>query len=291
MAVKSMTGYGSAKCAVAMGNVNIELRSLNGKAIDLSLRCPSFLRPIEAEMRSLITSGVMRGKTEMSVSITADGAKSGGRINKDAFRAAYREICDVARESGFELEGEAMLASVLRMPEVLGEQRVELTDEELATILDGVRGAIAAHSEFRLKEGSVLLADILSHVDKIGELLAIVPSFEAERIETVRTRLEENIAKAKVTVDANRFEAEIIYYLEKYDVTEEKVRLAQHIKYFAEIAEAGGEVGRKLGFVAQEMGREINTLGSKANHSEMQKIVVQMKDELEKIKEQLLNIL
>ncbi len=189
------------------------------------------------------------------------------------------------------LDGESTLATIMRMPEVMGEQRRELAEGDDAAILNAVSETIASHAAFRLQEGAVLLEDILSHVDKIAELLSEVEKYEGERIETVRTRLMENLAKAEVNVDASRFEAEMIYYLEKYDVTEEKVRLAQHINYFKEIAEIGGEVGRKLGFTSQEMGREINTLGSKANHSEMQKIVIQMKDELEKIKEQLLNIL
>ncbi|MFI3287234.1 MAG: YicC/YloC family endoribonuclease [Rikenellaceae bacterium] len=291
MAVKSMTGYGSAKCAVALGTINIELRSLNGKSLDLSLRCPSWCRPFEAQIRSMVTSGVLRGKTEMSISLSSEGKKEVAQINKEAFKAYYEELREVAQYASMPLESERLLNTIMRMPDVMGEQKLELSEGDDAIILAATLEAIESHAAFRLKEGEVLLADILSHINKIGELLEVVPTFEGERIETVRTRLAENLAKAEVTVDANRFESEIIYYLEKYDVTEEKVRLAQHLTYFKEIATEGAEIGRKLGFIAQEIGREVNTLGSKANHSEMQKLVIQMKDELEKIKEQLLNIL
>ncbi len=291
MAVKSMTGYGSAKCTVALGEITIELRSLNGKGLDLSLRCPSWCRPFEAQVRSLINSGVQRGKTEMSISLSSEDKSEVTHINKEAFKAIYEELKSVASYSGLPLENEQLLTTIMRTPEVIGEHKRELSEGDDAIILNAISEAITNHSAFRLQEGAVLLEDILSHVDKIGELLTDVEKYEGERIETVRTRLMENLAKAEVAVDTSRFEAEMIYYLEKYDVTEEKVRLAQHIAYFKEIAAEGGEVGRKLGFTSQEMGREINTLGSKANHSEMQKIVIQMKDELEKIKEQLLNVL
>lgn len=291
MNVKSMTGYGSAKCTIALGVVNIEVRSLNGKSLDLSLRAPAWCRAFEPKVRAMVTSSVMRGKTEMSISLSSDGAREVAHINTDAFRAYYRELCEVARQSGFELDGEQLLPVIMRMPEVMGESKVEVSSEEIEVILRAVAEALESHAAFRLNEGAVMLGDILSHVRKIGELLQEIPQWEGERTETVRARLAENLAKAEVTVDANRFESEIIYYLEKYDITEEKVRLSQHLKYFEEVSSEGGELGRKLGFIAQEMGREINTLGSKSNHSLMQRTVVDMKDELEKIKEQLLNIL
>ncbi len=286
-----MTGYGSAKCELSIGTLTVELKSLNGKSLDLSLRAPSWCRPLEAAVRSAVTAGVQRGKTEMNISLSTESKGASNGINREAFSAYLTEIKAAASEAGLELSGEQLLPTIMRMPEVMGERRAELTEGDAEIVLTTVQSAIKAHIDFREQEGEVLITDILSRVNSIGELLEMVKEFEAERIETVKTRLNENLAKAAVSVDSNRFEAEIIYYLEKFDVTEEKVRLSQHLKYFGEVASEGGEVGRKLGFIAQEMGREINTLGSKANHSGMQRVVVQMKDELEKIKEQLLNVL
>lgn len=286
-----MTGYGRGEAAVANGKIVAEIRSLNGKSLDLSLRSPQIYRAIESQMRSAVAAVLLRGKSDLSISFDGGASAATVSINKTVFRAYYKELTAVAREVGYNVESEPLIATIMRMPDVVGGERVEVGDEEFTAVIKAVTDAISAIDKFRAQEGAVLMADIMSRVVKIGELLATVENYEAQRIETVRARLAENLAKAQVVVDANRFEAELIYFLEKFDVTEEKVRLAQHIAYFGEVVADGGDAGRKLGFIAQEMGREINTLGSKANHSELQRIVVQMKDELEKIKEQLLNVL
>lgn len=292
-----MTGYGRAQstteAAAGERKITVEVRSLNGKSLDLSLRVPSIYRGAEQALRSMCSARIVRGKAEMSVqweSAQASGAQM--VVNRDLFRAYYKEMIGLAREVGYDLDTEPLFGSILRMPEVVSSNSaVEVSPDELAVVISTAEAALDAFEAFREQEGAVLIADLLGRVDTIGTLLAAVEPFEAERIETVRARLTENLEKAKVAVDNNRFEAEIIYFLEKFDVTEEKVRLTQHLDYFREVAATGGDAGRKLGFIAQEMGREINTLGSKANHHQMQRVVVQMKDELEKIKEQLLNIL
>ncbi len=289
--IKSMTGFGRAECATQNGKVTVEVRSLNGKTLDFSLRCPSLFRSAESQIRQKATAMLVRGKTDMSISYQNDNSSTSATINKTVFRNYYNQLSNIAREVGFELDSEPMLSTIMRMPEVLSTESNELNDEDTTAILSAVEEACLHLNSFRKQEGKVLINDILGRTSTIAELLKSVEQFEGERIEIVKARLADNLAKAAVNVDANRFEAEIIYYLEKFDVTEEKVRLAQHIAYFAEVANSDADSGRKLGFIAQEMGREINTLGSKANHSSMQRIVVEMKDELEKIKEQLLNIL
>lgn len=293
-----MTGYGRAQSTTdensAERKITVEVRSLNGKSLDLSLRVPSVYRGAEQALRSMCSARIVRGKAEMSVQweSAAGGGAAPTVVNRELFRAYYKEMIGLAREVGYDLDTEPLFGSILRMPEVVSSNSVsEVSAEELATVVATAETALDAFYAFRKQEGAVLIADLLARVDTIGTLLTAIEPFEAERIETVRARLTENLEKAKVAVDNNRFEAEIIYFLEKFDVTEEKVRLTQHLDYFREVAAEGGDAGRKLGFITQEMGREINTLGSKANHHEMQRVVVQMKDELEKIKEQLLNIL
>ncbi len=286
-----MTGYGSAKCELSFGVCSIELRSLNGKSLDLSMRTPAWCRPIESELRSMVSSTVLRGKTELNITMSGGTGGVAKGIDHEVFKAYYNELRAIALELGVECSGWEVIGSILRLPDVVGEAGSELSDDDRLTIVRCVEEALRVHTIFREREGEVLLSDILRRVDVIGALLLEVEQFETERIATVRNRIAENLSKASVQVDENRFEGEIIYYLEKYDVTEEKVRLAEHLEYFRVVSQGGDELGRKLGFVAQEMGREINTLGSKANHSGMQRLVVGMKDELEKIKEQLLNIL
>lgn len=289
--VKSMTGFGRAELANSTGKLVVEVRSLNGKSLDLSLRTPSMYRQIEAQIRQIATSALVRGKADISIMFQGAEVETVPTINQKLFKNYYSQLCSVARETGFELDSEPMLQTIMKMPDIMSVERKEITQEEIDMVLAVVKEACDSLTQFRVDEGKVLINDILGRTRTIGALLQDVEKYEEERINTVKTRLSENLAKAAVTVDQNRFEAEIIYYLEKFDVTEEKVRLAQHIKYFEEVANSDADTGRKLGFIAQEMGREINTLGSKANHSEMQKLVVGMKDELEKIKEQLLNIL
>lgn len=287
-----MTGYGRAEGNVGARRVTIEVRSVNGKGLDLSLRTPSVFRSGEQMLRSLATTRIVRGKSELSLQYATDGAAAAGSINVEAFRNAYREISNAARQAGLPLDTEPLISTILRMPDVLSTPDVVgLTQSEAKELEVVALEALKQFADFRATEGAAMMRDLLARVEKIRKLLGEVEPLEAERIETVRTRLNENLQKAQVTIDPVRFEAEIIYYLEKFDVTEEKVRLAQHLDYFCSVSADGGDAGRKLGFIAQEMGREINTLGSKANHHGMQRLVVEMKDELEKIKEQVLNIL
>lgn len=287
-----MTGYGRVQATGTDRKITVEVRSLNGKSLDLSLRLPSIYRGAEQTLRSMCSRAIIRGKCEVSVQYESLSLEASATINKDAFRAYYKELIALGREVGYDLDTEPLVSSILRLPDVLStSDRTDISDEELSLVEATVAKALEAFESFRRQEGAVLMTDLLSRVSVIEELLSAVEPFEAARIETVRARLRENLEKAAVAVDNNRFEAEIIYFLEKFDVTEEKVRLKQHLDYFRQVAADGGDAGRKLGFIAQEMGREINTLGSKANHHEMQRLVVQMKDELEKIKEQLLNIL
>lgn len=287
-----MTGYGRAEGTAGDRKITVEVRSLNGKSLDLSLRTPSIYRVAEPVLRAMCNSRIVRGKSDMTVQYETTGEVAVASINRDAFRAYYKELVNLGREVGYDMDTEPLIASILRMPEVVAVgEKITVSQEECELLRDVASLALDAFDEFRAQEGEVLMTDLLGRVDQIESLLKDVEPLEGERIETVRARLAENLEKAKVAIDNNRFEAEIIYFLEKFDVTEEKVRLTQHLAYFREVASGDADAGRKLGFIAQEMGREINTLGSKANHHEIQRIVVCMKDELEKIKEQLLNIL
>lgn len=286
-----MTGYGRGECATAARKFIVEIRSVNGKSLDLSFRAPAACRALEQNLRASAGKVLLRGKSDISVAIENVGGAVWGAINRDLFRGYYKEIVNLSREVGYELESEPLLSVLLRMPDVVSGGQDAFDQADIAALTTAADAALKAIDDFRAQEGAVLIADLLKRIATIGDLLSQVEPYENERIEGVRARLLENLAKAEVNVDSNRFEAEVIYYLEKFDVTEEKVRLKQHLKYFCEVAADGGDAGRKLGFIAQEIGREVNTLGSKANHHEIQRIVVQMKDELEKIKEQVLNLL
>lgn len=296
--IRSMTGFGRAEVATPARKIVVEIKSLNSKQLDLSVRMPSIYRQAEHEVRTMVSKALGRGKVDLSISYEsavagANGAQGEGcgAINKVLFTQYFAELKALAAELNYDVSSEPLMQLVLRMPDVIQSQGVEIDKAELAALVGVVNSAIAKLQEFRAVEGRVLMDDLLERVATIESLMAQVVPFEGERIETVRARISENLAKITVTPDNNRFEQEIIYYLEKLDITEEKVRLAQHCNYFRQVAEQGEDAGRKLGFISQEMGREINTMGSKANHAQIQKLVVGMKDELEKIKEQLLNIL
>lgn len=291
--IKSMTGYGRAERHTAQRKIVVEIKSLNSKQLDLSARIPSMYREHEYEIRSTVGRALSRGKVDLFISYESDGAKAlSGQINVEIFEAYYRQLTNLASQLGYDATTEPLMQTILRMPDVLQTETIIISDDEFKALDEAVAEAIENITAFRLQEGAVLMADLLERINTIESLMNQVVPFESERIETVRTRLQENLAKQKVVIDNNRFEQEIIYFLEKFDITEEKVRLKQHCDYFREVAttEADG-VGRKLAFISQEIGREINTMGSKANHAEIQRLVVQMKDELEKVKEQLLNIL
>ncbi len=290
--IRSMTGFGRAEVTLATKKITIEIRTLNSKQIDLSLKMPSAYRAVEAEVRSIITKGVQRGKTDVYISVAQNSAESSTKINKQIFAEYYKQITEACKEAGVEGDVESSaIAAVLRMPEVISTQSDEIEQEELDAVVEGVKSAIIHLNEFREQEGAILIADLLRRVSLIEEYKEAVVPFEQARIEVVKERIRENIEKHNIAVDNNRFEAEMIFYVEKLDITEEKVRLNNHCNYFREVSAEEQGAGRKLGFITQEMGREINTMGSKANNSDIQKLVVQMKDELEKIKEQVLNIL
>ena len=297
--IQSMTGYGKAEYAYADHKTIVEIRSLNSKQLDLTLKVAPLFRDKEADIRSLITAAVERGKIDVLIYTTSLTGENGQPaltpINKDAFRYYYNEVRSLQAELG--INEADITAAVLRIPDVIKvQQDAELSDDEWAMLQSAVSEALNAFVAFRTQVGAALEAMFRDKLNGIEALLAEVEPYEKSRVAKIKARLLANLEQlseqTKQAVDQNRLEAELIYYLEKLDITEEKVRLTNHIKYFREtLAEQGAGVGKKLGFVAQEMGREINTLGSKSNQSEMQIIVVKMKDILEQIKEQVLNVL
>ncbi len=288
--IQSMTGFGRSERNTEQGKIIVELRSVNSKQLDMNLRIASRYRDHQAAIRTLVSKSVLRGKVDVTVQReNIQGQSSSGVINKELFITRYNELSELLSQVS-NPQNETLLESVLRMPEVIMEQQNEVSEQEVQLLMEAVAEAIENFQNFRQTEGGVLMGDLLGRIDRIEELQNQIPQHETQRIENVKIRLKENLDKLQVAVDPSRFEAELIFYLEKFDITEEKVRLKQHLSYFREVAQDVAS-GRKLAFISQEIGREINTTGSKANHLEIQKIVVEMKDELEKIKEQLLNIL
>jgi uncharacterized protein (TIGR00255 family) len=286
-----MTGFGKAVGTRGDISYNVELRSLNSKQTDVYVRLPNVFKSKELEIRTLLTKELQRGKIEMSISVLGSAADSVQTINTTLAKHYHQELKNLAGALGERTED--LLPTVLKMPDVLMNKPPELDNEEWNFVYDLVNEAIQHHSEFREAEGQSLEDDLKARIDAILGLLTEVEKYEDLRIESVRARLNKAIEELanQENLDRNRHEQEIIYYIEKMDINEEKVRLNAHLQYFVETMNQGGGAGKKLGFITQEMGREINTLGSKAYHQEIQKIVVQMKDELEKIKEQVLNAL
>ena len=305
----SMTGYGKAECLVANNKkLVVEIKSLNSKSLDLSVRIAPQLRSKELEIRTLIAQRLERGKLDLSIYYqdAAQGESSATftPINRDAFAYYYKELSSLQAELG--LQAGDLIATIMRMPEVTKSQdSSEISDEEWNTVLQTIVEAINQFNAFREQEGVSLYQMFCEKLDAIAALLTEVEPYEQSRVEKIKARIEASLEQLSATtqqvIDHNRLEQEMIYYIEKLDINEEKVRLTNHLKYFRETMESGkaigdgqlaiGGVGKKLGFIAQEMGREINTLGSKSNQSEMQIIVVKMKDILEQIKEQVLNVL
>lgn len=288
-----MTGFGKATLELENKKVSIEIKSLNSKQLDINTRIPNLYKEKDLVLRNEIKNQLERGKVELSIFIESVGADKETKINKPIVEAYYQQLSDLSSELGITMDQEPILQTIVKLPDALKTEHQELDEEEWNQIFDGFKSALTDLNSFRKQEGEALQVDIFERISNIEELLKEVPQFEENRIATVKTRINDNLNEfvEKQNVDKNRFEQEIIYYLEKLDITEEKVRLANHCKYFIETADNGNSIGKKLGFIAQEIGREINTLGSKANDSDIQKIVIQMKDELEKIKEQLLNVL
>ena len=292
--VKSMTGFGKGEAALRNKKITVEIRSLNSKQLDLSLRLPAVYRQSEYEIRNLIARTIQRGKVDVFVTVESQAVETSAHINKEAFEAYYRQIADICagnRDLAGVHADALVIQSILRLPDVVSTEAEAIPEEEHAALLAAVEAAAAHLDAFREQEGAILIADLLRRVELIEQYKTEVVPFEKARTETVKARILDNLSKLAVDVDRNRLEQEMIFYLEKLDITEEKVRLTNHCNYFREVASSEEGAGRKLGFIAQEMGREINTMGSKANEANIQRIVVQMKDELEKIKEQVLNIL
>ena len=286
-----MTGFGKGEVSLPNKKITVEVRSLNSKQLDLSVRMPGIYRQKEFDLRSAAAAAIQRGKADISVTVENTTVSTSATVNKEIFAEYMRQVNEALTFSGVSAEYDAIIPAVLRMPEVVSAQTENLSEEESAALMQALELALVQFNAFREQEGATLITDLLRRVDMIEEYKRQVEPFEATRAETIKNRIRENLAQLKVDVDTNRLEQEMIFYIEKLDITEEKVRLANHCNYFREVAAAEEAVGRKLGFIAQEMGREINTLGSKANEANMQILVVKMKDELEKIKEQVLNIL
>ena len=308
--IYSMTGYGKAECLVANNKkLVVEIKSLNSKSLDLGVRIAPQLRSKELEIRTLIGQRLERGKIDLTIyyqdAASADQTVAYAPINREAFAYYYKELTALQQELGW-ANNQDIVGAILRMPDVTKIQESnEISDEEWAVVIQTIEEAIKQFNAFREQEGLSLYQMFCEKLDAIATLLAEVEPYEQSRVEKIKTRIEANLEQLSATtqqaIDHNRLEQEMIFYLEKLDITEEKVRLTNHLKYFRETMESGkaigdgqlaiGGVGKKLGFIAQEMGREINTLGSKSNQSEMQIIVVKMKDILEQIKEQVLNVL
>lgn len=289
-----MTGYGKAVCQYENKKLNIEIRSLNSKQADVSVRIPLVYNEKEIEIRNLTVERLQRGKIELTIKNDSPEDDRTTQINSDKVKNYYQQVNNISKELGNPLkESETILATILRFPDVLQIKQESINENEWEALKGKITEAIEHLISFRQTEGKSLENDIMQRVNNILELLKKIEPFENQRIETIKTRIANNLNEHfnNVNIDKNRYEQELIYYLEKFDLNEEKVRLINHCNYFIETIKNNDAVGRKLNFIGQEMGREINTIGSKANHSEIQKIVVQMKDELEKIKEQVLNIL
>ena len=292
--IYSMTGYGKAEshCLIDNKKLVIEIRSLNSKSLDLSVRIAPQLRSKELEIRTLIGQRLERGKIDLSLYIEDAGSTAATRINQAIVENYKQQITDTCNALGMPIP-DNMMEIILRMPETLKTEVSVLDENEWNVILNLLDQAFAQIEAFRIQEGQSLYNMFMSKINAIGTLLAEVEPYEGERLTKIKSRIEEGLKtlEEKITVDRNRLEQEMIFYIEKLDINEEKVRLRNHLNYFIETMDKEHAPGKKLGFIAQEMGREINTLGSKSNQSEMQIIVVKMKDILEQIKEQVLNVL
>ena len=284
--ILSMTGFGKKEFQYKDKCINIEIRSLNSKNTDITIRTPNYLRPLDPEIRRKLVNKMQRGKIDLNIHIEYTGDSAPTSINNKIVKAYMKQL----EEIGSSTESER-ISMAMRLPDAFSSEKEELNEEEKKILLSNLDMAINDIKGFQKNEGLEMGKDIELRLNLIDSHLNNVVELETTRIEKMREKLLTSIQSLKIEIDANRFEQEMIFYLEKFDITEEKVRLINHIKYFREVKNEDSPNGKKLGFIAQEMGREINTIGSKANDAHLQKIVVQMKDELEKIKEQLLNIL
>jgi len=282
-----MTGYGKTILQLPAKKISIELKSLNSKNLDVNARMPSAYRAKELDIRKLISKHLIRGKVDFTLFVEITGENSSSKISTSVIKQYIKQLRGVDA-TGKDLD---YLKMAIRLPDAIVTERDDIDEEEWSLIEKGIHEAISKIIDYRNNEGNTLKDDFLNRIETLAVLLEKVITIDPERIEGVRARLEKGISEIKEKVDENRFEQELVYYIEKFDITEEKVRLDNHIKYFVQVLNSEDSNGKKLGFISQEIGREINTIGSKSNYAPMQKLVVQMKDELEKIKEQLLNVL
>lgn len=288
--IKSMTGFGKAIGELQGRKITVEIKSLNSKQMDLSVRMPNIYKEYEMPLRNFINSTLERGKVDFLMYTESVNGEANNSINHAIIESYYKQICNSAEKLGVGVPND-WFSTLLRMPDVMKYEAQEVDSEEWCEVLKIIKIAINQLSEFRKQEGQMLENLFEEKIANITALLVDVDKYDADRIEKIRTRITDNIENLNVDYDKNRLEQELVYYIEKLDVNEEKNRLDNHLKYFVETLKTGHGQGKKLGFIAQEIGREINTLGSKANNAEMQQIVVRMKDELEQIKEQVLNVL
>ena len=284
--IHSMTGYGKQVLQLPTKKITVELKSLNSKNLDINARIPQAYREKELVLRKQIADSLVRGKVDFGLYIEITGEETTAEVNQAVVKKYMQQLAGIVQ--GDELK---LLEMALRMPDTMKTDKDDIPEEEFQAITSTLTQALAALQKFRKEEGEALEQDFVHRLTLLRTLLAEVVAIDPERLHSIRERLEKAVADLQAEVDENRFEQELIYYLEKYDITEEKVRLGNHLEYFETTLNSSDSNGKKLGFIAQEIGREINTIGSKANYAPMQKLVVQMKDELEKIKEQLLNVL
>lgn len=284
--IQSMTGFGKNVIQLPTKKITVELKSLNSKNLDLNARMPSVYREKELELRNIIARSLVRGKIDFGLFIEITGEETSTQLNEGVVKQYIEQLKNITDGDAVEL-----LKMAVRMPDALKTERDQIDEKEYQAIKDALQKGLSEINEFRSEEGKVLESDFLLRINTISDLLNKVKEIDPERMGQIRERLEKAVKEIKETVDANRFEQELIYYIEKYDITEEKVRLENHLKYFINTLNSKDSNGKKLGFISQEIGREINTMGSKANYAPLQQVVIQMKDELEKIKEQLLNVL
>jgi uncharacterized protein (TIGR00255 family) len=284
--IYSMTGFGKSVVTLPGKKITIEIKSLNSKGVDLNVRIPSSLREKELSMRNHVVKTLKRGKIDLSVYVESTGGERSAQLNTPVIEAYMAQLKSIADGENVDL-----LQMALRLPESIQTERETIDETTASAIMSGLEEAVGTLQDFRLAEGQALAQDFEQRIQTIGQLMETVKTKDQERIPSVRARLLKALEDLAQTVDQNRFEQELVYYLEKYDITEEIVRLSNHLKYFTTTMNSDESNGKKLGFITQEMGREINTIGSKANDAALQQLVVQMKDELEKIKEQVLNVL
>ncbi len=287
-----MTGFGKAEFELNNKKFTIEIKSLNSKQVDINTRIPAIYREKDIEIRKELSDKLERGKIDFNIYVESLGDESNSKINEPILRSYFKQLSKISAELNLATD-HTTLQTALRLPDVVKTEYQTIDEEEWNVILENIRKSIADIDKFRAQEGDALKIDILKSIELIQSLLVQIEPFEGQRIEALRTRLTENLDKLSLNgnVDQNRFEQELIFYLEKLDINEEKVRLANHCEYFKDTVAEPVPTGKKLAFISQEIGREINTIGSKANNTEIQRIVVQMKDYLERVKEQLLNVL